>query len=42
MIYKLHKLRERDSKINKKKKDIYLKQNGKLDCEVCGFDFNAV
>ncbi len=39
VIYKLHKLRERDSKINKKKKDLYLNQNGKLDCEVCGFDF---
>lgn len=39
VIYKLHKLRERDNKINKKKKDTYFKQNGKLDCEVCEFDF---
>lgn len=39
VIYKLHKLRERDNKINKKKKDLYYKNNGKLDCEVCGFDF---
>lgn len=39
VIYKLHKLRERDSKINKKKKDRYFQENGKLDCEVCGFDF---
>jgi 5-methylcytosine-specific restriction enzyme A len=39
VIYKLHKLRERDNKINQKKKDIYFQQNGKLDCEVCGFDF---
>ena len=38
-IYKLHKLRERNPKINKKKKDSYFKKNGKLDCEVCGFDF---
>ena len=38
-IYKLHKLSERNPKINKKKKDSYFKQNGKLDCEVCGFDF---
>ena len=39
VIYKLHKLRERNSKINKKKKESYLKEHGKLDCEVCGFDF---
>jgi len=40
VIYKLHKLRERDSKINKKKKDDYLKKFGKLNCEVCDFDFH--
>ena len=40
VIYKLHKLRERDSKINKKKKDAYLKKFGKLNCEVCDFDFH--
>ena len=39
VIYKLHKLRERNSKINRKKKEKYYKENGKLDCEVCGFDF---
>lgn len=39
VIYKLHKLRERDSKINRKKKDLYSEKYGKLDCEVCGFDF---
>jgi len=39
VIYKLHKLRERDSKINKKKKELYFKEYGKLDCEACGFDF---
>ncbi|HBU78635.1 MAG TPA: HNH endonuclease [Muricauda sp.] len=39
VIYKLHKYRERNSKLNKKKKDGYLKIHGKLDCEVCGFDF---
>ena len=26
----------------RKKKEIYHRQHGKLDCEVCGFDFNAV
>ena len=39
VIYKLHKYKERNSKINRKKKDQYLKKLGKLDCEVCGFDF---
>jgi 5-methylcytosine-specific restriction protein A len=39
VIYKLHKHIERNSKINKKKKENYLKKNGKLDCEVCGLDF---
>ncbi len=42
VIYKLHKLRERDSKINKKKKEVYLRKYGKLDCEVCGFDFYEI
>ena len=40
VVYKLHKLRERNNTINKKKKDLYFKKYGKLDCEVCGFDFN--
>ena len=42
IIYKLHKLRERDSKINKKKKELYYKKFGKLNCEVCDFDFYKV
>lgn len=39
VIYKLHKLRERNNKLNNKKKELYLKKYGKLDCEVCKFDF---
>jgi 5-methylcytosine-specific restriction protein A len=39
VIYKLHKLRERNPEINKRKKAQYLKKFGKLDCEVCGVDF---
>ncbi|USD26601.1 HNH endonuclease [Flagellimonas marinaquae] len=39
VIYKLHKYRERNPKITKVKKDKYFKENGKLDCEVCSFDF---
>lgn len=40
VLYKLHKLRERNNKIIKTKKETYLKINGKLDCEVCKFDFH--
>lgn len=39
VIYKLHKYIERKPSINRKKKELYLKKYGKLDCEVCGFDF---
>ncbi len=39
VIYKLHKYRERNSRINKKKKELALKRYGSLQCEVCGFDF---
>jgi len=40
VIYKLHKYRERDNSINKKKKENTLKEKGKLECEVCNFDFH--
>lgn len=39
VIYKLHKYRERDSKIIKKKKEKEYKKLGKLPCEACTFDF---
>jgi len=39
IIYKLHKCHERDSSINKKKKKTIFEKKGKLECEVCGFDF---
>lgn len=42
VIYKLHKFRERDSNINRKKKEKYFKEHGKLECEICGFDFYKV
>ncbi len=42
VIYKLHKHIERNPKINKKKKGKYLEKYGKLDCEVCGFDFYEI
>lgn len=39
VIYKLHKLRERDRKIIATKKKSVLKINNKLSCEVCDLDF---
>ncbi|MEX0662699.1 MAG: HNH endonuclease [Balneolaceae bacterium] len=39
VIYKLHKYRERDSKIIKKKKEHEFMKLGKLPCEACTFDF---
>jgi 5-methylcytosine-specific restriction enzyme A len=35
-----HKNRERNQKVVKKKKERFLKENGKLFCEACEFDFN--
>ncbi|WP_222937428.1 HNH endonuclease [Cytophaga sp. FL35] len=39
VLYKLHKVRERNIKLNESKKNQTLKETGKLECEVCGFDF---
>lgn len=39
VLYKLHKVRERDRKIVQQKKDEAFKLHGKLICEVCGFVF---
>lgn len=39
VIYKLHKYRERNSKIIKKKKEKEFQKLGKLPCEACMFDF---
>jgi 5-methylcytosine-specific restriction protein A len=39
VMYKLHKVRERDPKIVKQKKEQSLKATGKLACEVCEFVF---
>jgi len=36
---RFHKVRERDPKKVKKKKNGFLKKHGKLYCEVCKFDF---
>ncbi|HRB71904.1 MAG TPA: HNH endonuclease [Flavobacterium sp.] len=39
IVYKLHKSRERNSKLIESKKKEVLKMTGKLECEVCSFDF---
>ena len=39
VIYKLHKFRERDTSIIKKKKESEFQKLGKLPCEACTFDF---
>jgi len=39
VLYKLHKYRERNSKIVSIKKASTLKKFGKLECEICEFDF---
>ncbi|MFD2531348.1 HNH endonuclease [Gracilimonas halophila] len=39
VIYKLHKYRERDSDIIKRKKEREFQRLGRLPCEACTFDF---
>jgi 5-methylcytosine-specific restriction protein A len=39
ILYRYHLARERNSTIVKKKKEQALKQQGKLECELCYFDF---
>lgn len=39
ILYKLHKVRERNPKIIAAKKRKVLQENGFLRCEACGFDF---
>lgn len=39
IFYRLHKLKERDSKLILLKKKDVLKKNGRLFCEVCNFNF---
>ena len=42
VLFRLHRFKERNSKITALKKSKYLKANGKLDCEACGFEFQKV
>ena len=40
LLTRVHRSRERNKTIIKKKKDKVLKETGKLQCEGCGFDFS--
>lgn len=42
LLTQLHKKRERNPSIAKKKKKKALQEKGKLACEICGFDFQQV
>lgn len=42
LLSSIHIKRERNQKLVKHKKQKVLKQTGKLECEVCSFDFNEV
>lgn len=41
LLTRAHKMRERDQGLAKKKKAQVFENTGKLECEVCGFDFSA-
>jgi 5-methylcytosine-specific restriction protein A len=42
VLYKLHKVRERNRKIVEAKKRKVLKDKGELKCEACSFDFEKI
>lgn len=42
LLERLHKSRERSPRLIKRKKEQVLGEQGKLACEVCGFDFEMV
>jgi len=39
ILYRLHRLRERDSRLVRKAKEAWLQKHGRLVCSVCAFDF---
>lgn len=42
ILTRLHRYRERDSKLAKRKKETFIQENGALFCEVCDFDFSEI
>lgn len=41
ILFRVHRLRERNKDLVRKKKEMVLQQTEKLTCEVCGFDFST-
>jgi 5-methylcytosine-specific restriction protein A len=41
VLYRLHRARERSQALREKAKALALREYGKLECRVCGFDFAA-
>lgn len=39
LLFRVHRSRERNSALSRKKKRLVLERDGHLRCEVCGFDF---
>ncbi len=42
LLTRVHRVRERNAAIVKRKKKSYLQKHGHLNCEACGFDFQKV
>ena len=40
ILSRVHRYRERDQSLIKKKKDRFINENGRLFCQCCGFDFS--
>ncbi|WP_179087857.1 HNH endonuclease [Paenibacillus amylolyticus] len=41
LLYRLHSVRERNPRLVKQAKELFLKKHHRLFCEACGFDFKA-
>jgi len=41
ILTRLHNVRERNAALTRKKKEKVLKETGKLECEICSFDFSV-
>ena len=40
LLTQMHRVRERNRELVKRKRDAVLRETGRLACEACGFDFN--
>jgi len=41
ILTRVHRVRERNAKLRRKKKALTMEKTGRLECEVCDFDFSA-